>query len=425
MRKLLWFACLSFLGRAAIAQDLVITNARIIDGTDRVIASGSVVVRGGRIANVSAGTVDPGSMRMIDAQGGTVMPGFIDAHRHIIRGNPDEWMRDTAVDNMREFLESGFTTVLSAGDPLDQILELRRLTATGEIKGPRIFAAGRVPLAGPAGAGFNPNVDPARIDSSRPPDRPTEAAPAIPHDRTRAAVQELARAGVDAIKTVIIVTPGGPEQETLSIVADEAEKQGIPSITHAVTVQDTLAAVAAGTDVLVHTPHIGHLTESEIKMIVDAGIPMMSTLGIFIPTFAEDNRNIRTRTGEDNVPRFRDLDPFPANTILSGGQGPVNARLLYDAGIVYGYGTDTSFYPADSLKHELRALRLMFSRQDIVRIMTRNAAAAILRSDELGTLEPGKIADIVLLDGNPLADVDAYTRVMLVVKAGEIFIDKR
>lgn len=426
MIRLVSVACLALGANLGAAQDLVVTNARIIDGTDRVIASGTIVVRDGRISSVTAGSVDLPGARVVDAQGMTAMPGLIDAHRHIIRGDPDQWMRETAADNMREFLEAGFTTVLSAGDSLEHILELRRLTAAGEITGPRIIAAGRVPLAAPTpGGGFTPGVDPARIDNSRPPHRPTEPAPAIPEQQTREQVRQLAAAGVDAIKTVIITTPGGPEQNTLSIVADEAKRQGIASITHAVTVQDTLAAVRAGTHTLVHTPHIGLLTEQQSRLIVDSGIPMTTTLGIFMPTFAEDNRNIRNQTGEDNLPRFRDLLPFPMDTISSAGEGPVNARILYDAGLVYGYGTDTTFHPEDSFKHEIRALRLVFSRRDLMRIMTRNAAAAILRSDDYGTLEAGKAADIVLLDGNPLADIDALFEVQVVIKGGEVVVDKR
>ena len=416
---------ISCVAAGAAAQDLVITNARIITGTDRVIADGSVVVRDGEISQVTQGSANARGARVIDAQGMTVMPGYIDAHRHIIRGDPDVWMRGFADNNMREFLEAGFTTVLSAGDPLEQILELRRLTASGEMTGPRILVSGRAPLAAPSGPGFPAGVDPARVDFSRPPDRPTEPAPAIPEEQTRALIQQHAAAGVDFIKTVIITTPGGPEQNTLGIIADEAAKQGISSITHAVTVQDTLAAVRAGTHSLVHSPHIGMLTEAETQEIVAAQIPMTSTLAIFLPTFAEDNRNIRNRTGEDNIPRFRDLDPFPMNTISSAGQGPVNARLLYDAGITYGFGTDTTFHPVDSFRHEIRALRLVFSREDIIRIMTRNAAEAILRGDEFGTLERGRNADIVILDGNPLADIDALHEVRVVIKGGEVVVDKR
>ncbi len=404
------------------AQELVITHARIIDGNDGVIEQGSVVVRDGRIESVTTGTVSLPGVQTIDAKGMTVMPAFIDAHRHIITGDPDEWLAEESKRNMQEFLDAGFTTVLSAGDPMDQILELRRKINDGETTGPRLIVSGRVPLAERRG-GFPPGVDPARLDVSRPPDRPTEAAIAIPHEQTRARVQELAKAGVDAIKTVIIVTPGGPEKETLAIIADEARRQGVISITHAVTVEDTVAAVEAGTHTLVHTPHIGMLDEETTRIIVDAGIPMTSTLGIFVPTFAESNAHIRDRTGIDNQPRFRDLDPFPMNTLSSAGQGPVNARLLWDAGITYGFGTDTRYLPRDTLAHELVPLRLVFSNKDIISIMTRNAAAAVGKSDELGTLEPGKLADIVILDGDPLEDIHAVLNVKTVIKEGKVLVD--
>ena len=243
------------------------------------------------------------------------------AHRHIIsRDNPDEWLNKHAKQNMHEFLEAGFTTVLSAGDPLDQILELRRQINQGELEGPRLIVSGRVPLAISSG-GFPPGVDPARLDISRPPDRPTKAAQVIPHEQTRARVQELAKAGVDAIKTVIITTPGGPETETLSVVAKEAKRLGIHSITHAVTVQDTLAAVEAGTHYLVHTPHIGQLDEESIKKITGAGIPMTSTLGIFVPTFSESNAIIQGRTGHDKHSAFSRFGSFPYEYLIKRRRG--------------------------------------------------------------------------------------------------------
>jgi imidazolonepropionase-like amidohydrolase len=230
-------------------------------------------------------------------------------------------------------------------------------------------------------------------------------------------VQALKTAGVDAIKTAIIVTPGGPEKETLSVIAQETRRLGIPTITHAVTVEDTLAAVEAGVDVLVHTPHIGRLDESDaaVQKIAKAGIPMVSTLAIFVPRFV----------GNDNVPQFRDGLPFPIDTLSSAGQGPVNARLLWEAGITYGYGTDTSYRPADSLVHELKPLSLVFSPRDIVRILTRNAAIAVGRSNQIGTLEPGKLADIAIIDGDPLADISHVLKVAVVVKGGRIVVDKR
>ncbi len=437
MRKLLAFTCTAcwwaLCGVAEVsAQNLTITNARIIDGNGGVIPRGTVVISNGRITSVSQGPSRAAAGRIIDAKGMTVMPGFIDDHRHIISGsfpgpNPDQWMKEEATQRMQEFLDAGFTTVQSCGDPVEQIVELQRRLNTGRIKGPGLYTAAFVQLSRPPGGrGGGPlTVDPARIDNSRPPHRPTQAALTIPENEVRAEVRKLKEAGIDDVKTVISVTPGGPEARTLAIVVDEAKKAGMPVITHAVTVDDMFAAIGAGVSSLAHTPHIGQLDEAAARKAAASGIPMMSTLGVFAPTFAEDNERIRTRTGLDNIPRFRDLDPFPFDTLSSAGQGPVNARMLWEAGMVYGYGTDTTFLPKDSLVQELKALRLVFSRKDIVQIMTRNAAAVIGRAKEIGTLEAGKQADIVMLDGDPLENIENVLKVRMVVKTGNVVADHR
>ena len=436
---LIGLAFVAGVGTAA-AQNLVITNARILDGTGKVIERGAIVVRDGKIASVAPGNpaAVPGA-RVINARGMTVMPGFIDAHRHPIQGNTAEWLQKDAADQMRGFLEAGFTTVLSAITP-EEGLELRKRTESGLIKGPRIVAASLIPLARAPGGGRG-NVggrgaaplsvpgaqgaapaappagrgDPARFDTSRPPLRPTEPAGAIPAEDTIKAVDAAARAGFDYIKTVMTITPGGPEIETLRLIVNEGKKHNLPTITHAVTVMDTLAAVDAGTGVLVHTPHIGRLDEdpAAVQKIVRAGIPMTSTLAVFIPHFSPDN-----------VPLFRDRLPFPWNTISSAGQGPVNARLLWEAGISYGYGTDTSWPPKESLRDELRALTLVFSPKDIVTILTKNAARSTLKQDQLGTLEPGKLADIVIINGDPLNNIYDVLNVVTTVKGGVVLSDK-
>ncbi|MBN1237041.1 MAG: amidohydrolase family protein [Gammaproteobacteria bacterium] len=400
---------------AASGQDLAITNARVLDGTGAVLDRGTIVVRDGRIESVSANAQAPGNVRTIDAAGRTVMPGFVEAHRHIVDGDPNAWLEETAAEQMQEFLEAGFTTVVSAIDP-PQLLEARQRIEQGAMQGPRIFAAAFVPLAGPMpGSENQPEGDPARFDASRR-ERPSQAAPAIPREATITAIENAARAGYDYLKTVIIVTPGGPEVETLKLVVEEGRRHGLPTITHAVSVQDTVAAVEAGPASLVHTPHIGHLGDQPdaLQKIVDAGIPMMSTLAVFIPHFDEDNE-----------PLFRDGLPFPWETLSSGGQGPVNARLLWEAGLTsYGYGTDTSWPPKESLIDELRALRTVFSPEDVVSIITKNAAEAALQSDEIGTLEPGKLADIVIVDGDPLEASSALLNVVTTIKGGEVVFEQ-
>ena len=404
--------------RAVAAQDLVIVNARILDGKGGVIERGSVVVRGGKIVSAESGTATVSGVQRIDAQGRTVMPGFIDAHRHIAEGNPAEWLVKRAPAQMQEFLDAGFTTVLCAICP-DQAVELRQRIESGTVKGPRLLVGTLVPLAragGPPaarGAGAGRGGDPARFDNSRPPLRPTTAAGAIPAAETIKAVESIASRKYDVIKTLITVTPGGPEIETLKLIVAEGKKRNLPTITHAVSVIDTLAAVEARPDLLVHTPHIGQLEEEQAKRIAGAGIPMTSTLQVFVPHF-----------GADNTPLFRDGEPFPWNTLSSAGQGPVNARLLWEAGISYGYGTDTTWAPKQSLADELRALSLVFSPRDISKIMGQGAARSTLRSD-IGTLEAGKAADLVMINGNPLTNVNDLLNVVLTVKSGRIVSDTR
>ena len=409
MKTTLWLCGLLALGATAVkAQDLTITNARILDGTGRVIDRGSIVVRDGKIASVAAGAPTAPAGRRIDAGGKTVMPGFIDAHRHLVTGDPTKWLTDTAPQELQEFLDAGFTTVLSAIDP-PPLLEAKRQIEAGTLRGPRLFAGSFVPLAGATGP--RGEDDPARTDASRGP-RNGPPAPAIPREQTIQMVQAAKRAGYDYLKVVLVSTPNGPELDTLKLVVEEGKKVGMPTIVHAVSVLDTLTAIEAQPAVLVHTPHIGRLDEDfyAIRKIVAAKIPMTSTLSVFGPHF-----------GHDNTPLFRDGKPFPWHTLSSAGQGPVNARLLWNAGLVsYGYGTDTQWPPKETLLDELRELELVFSPTDIVTIITRNAANSTLHQAEIGTLEPGKFGDIVIVDGDPLADSRALLRVTTTIKGGAI-----
>lgn len=394
---------------------LNITNARIIDGTGAVIDRGTVVVQDGKIVSVGeTASALPGALE-IDAGGLTLMPGFIDAHRHVIRGDPAQWMSEQAAIQMQDALDAGITTVFSCGDPLDQILELRRQLAAGEVKGPRLLAVGRMMVARPPGP--MPTVDPARAESSW---APRTTAEGIPAEETIAAVQKYKEAGVDAIKTVMMVTPNGPELETLKLIVAEGRKLGLPVVTHAVTVEDTLAAVEADVATLVHTPVDGELTAEAAQRIAQSGIPMISTLGVFVPFFSRSNE-----------PLFRDGTPFPWERLYHAGEGAVNARVLWNAGTKLGFGTDLPYGVApdrqhrDLLAHEIRSLRLTFSPQDVVTMMTRNAAATLGMADRIGTLEAGRLADIVLLGGDPLEHSSALLDVKMVIKDGQIVVDRR
>jgi len=387
MRALLSVALL-LSGGACLAQDLLIENARIITGTGSVIPQGTIVVRDGRIVTVSAAQARAAGVTRIDAGGLTVMPGFIDAHRHIMRGDDATWFAEEAVDRMREFLEAGFTTLMSGGGPVPGILELKRRVEAGELVGPRIITSGR--------------VDPENF--------PTPAL-------ARAEVARLAGLGIEIIKARI-----EPEdRDLLAEIVAEAKRHRLEVMVHAVTVPAMLAAIEAGAGKLVHTPHDSFMTPEQARMVAAAGIENLSTAGFALPTFGVFN--------DDNIPTFRDGSPWPEQILGTGsnaaGEKPVNGRTLWDAGVTYGFGTDTGYLPRQGLVHELRALNLVFSAQDIIKLMGPNTAAFIDMADQLGTLEPGKLADLVFIDGDPLDMIFDLRNVVTVIKGGKVVIDKR
>jgi imidazolonepropionase-like amidohydrolase len=376
------------------AQSLVIANARILTGTGTVIEQGSIVVRDGRIVSVGAGGSTAQGARVIDARGMTALPGFIDAHRHVMGGNDDRWFKEQSVDRMREFLEAGYTTLMSGGGPFPGILELKKRVDSGALKGPRVITSGR--------------VDPDNFKTE---------------DVARAQVRKYAQAGIEIIKARIDPEPTELQKSILAITIDEAKKHKLDVMVHAVSVPAMLAALDAGATKLVHTPHGGWLSLEDARKVAAAGVETLSTIGFGVPVFGVFNK--------DNVPTFRDGSPWPDGILDGKGRGreagekAVNGRTLWDAGVTYGFGTDTNYHPREGLKHELRALSLMFSTSDIIKLMGPNTAAFIEKSKDLGTLEAGKLADIVLVTGDPLDLIYNLLNVKVVVKDGTVVVDKR
>jgi imidazolonepropionase-like amidohydrolase len=400
---------------AAPLGDLVISNARIIVGTGQVIDHGSIVVRDGHIASVAAGSVTRSAKGpLIDGTGMTVIAGYIDCHRHLIpAGRPGSgktvaaFLTDDAPAQMRELLESGVTTIQSGGDDSAGILQLKQMVASGQIIGPRIISSVWVPVPNMTSVG-----------------------------EVRAAIDAAHASGADSIAevpypsvasmTVDTQWPFNPtEQETRNLAAalDEAKKLGMPFQIHAVSPLAQVAVVRLGARRLVHSSHYAFMTDAQAQEIAAAGAMVASSTGTSTPVFGVFN--------QDNKPTNREGKPWPKGSVAgedrgqSAGKFPLNSRTLFDNGVTFAYSSDTNFNATASLAQELKTLNLVFSPIDMVKIIGPNSAAFVEHGADRGTLEVGKLADILILTGNPLDGYWNFLKPAVVIKGGQVLIDKR
>ncbi|MGE0592301.1 MAG: amidohydrolase family protein [Vicinamibacterales bacterium] len=403
-------ACLVTLAGASslAAQDLAVTNVRIIVGTGQVIEQGTILVRGGRIVSASAGDASAPGVPALDGRGLTAVAGYIDAHRHIVpggrgagAGGADAWLRNDASARMREFLEAGYTTLMSAGGAAEPVVALRKAIDDGQMAGPRIIPSAPLQL------GQNPTPEAARE-----------------------LIRRMAAADIHFTGEVNVNSfmPDPRQLEALAAAIDEGKKVGVDVAIHAASVVAMRAAVGIGVPKLVHTPHFEWLSDADAQLARAAGTQVSSCTGFGAPVFNVFN--------QDNVPTFRDGGKWPDAIIDGEGRGreagykAVNGRTLFDNGVVYGYCTDTGYLPAWGLAQELRVLGLMFSPVDLVKVLGPNSASWVNMANDLGTLEAGKIADIVLLGGNPLGGTPQngywdFLNVQVTIKGGRVLVDKR
>ena len=318
-----------------------------------MIERGSIVVRGGKIVSVAAGGPSAASGKTVDAKGMTAMPGFIDAHKHINTG-PDEKAQ------MQSLLEAGYTTILSGGGPADGNITLRDHIEKGVINGPRIIPSGRVALKG--------NTP----------------------EMAREQVRQMAAMGVKFTGEIALTPEPGPtpeELEVLRAVVDEGQKDGVMVQVHAVSTSAMMAAIDAGVRLLVHIPNKDWVTRAQAKKLADSGTKILATIGFGAPiigVFANDN-STRFRNGKpwpDSIDGADLLDGFAVGQ--EAGYTMVNARTHLGSGRHVGYCTDTQYDAKAGLEHELKSYNVMFSMQDMIKLMGPNTASYIQMGDQLG-----------------------------------------
>ncbi len=390
---------------SALAQDIAITNTRIIVGSGQVIENGTIIVRGGKIDSVVAGSANNAEgLTVIDATGMTAMPGFIDGHKHINTG-PDE------KGQMQSLLEAGYTTILSGGGPGDGNITLRDHINSGLINGPRVIPSERVNLRS----------------------TPEEA---------RAAVRAMAAKGIMHTGEIALTPEPAPpqaEMEVIKAVVDEAAKLGVQVNVHSVSTSATIAALDAGVRRFVHIPNKDWTGIDDAAKIAAAGAIVAGMTSFGAPIIdRESPAPAPVQFPQDNSPRFRDGKPWPeaiagANRDPKGraigneaGYTIVNARRIWEAGNnTLSYSTDQNYADIVVLEHELKSLSVMFSQADIFKIMGPNSAAYVGMGSQIGTLEAGKLADIILLAGDPRVNIYEMLKTKVVLKEGKVVVDKR
>src|SRR5215471_13698749 len=279
MKRLLTLTCLttalSSLPAVANAQDVAITNVRIVVGTGSVIESGTIVVRGGKIASVGPGAANTQGLTVINGAGLTAVPGYIDGHKHVNNFNADQ---------MRSLLEAGTTTVLAAGGPAEQNLALAEHINKGEWIGPRVIPSGTVNLR----------------------QTPSEA---------RAAVQALAKMGVKHTGEIGLTPEPAPPQaeiEVLKAIVDEAKKVGIQVNVHAVSSPAMVAAVDAGVTRLVHLPNKDFTSYEQADKVAQTGSIVAGLIAFGAPNIDRlSTAPAAVQWPRDDQARFRDGRPWP------------------------------------------------------------------------------------------------------------------
>ncbi|MEQ1580751.1 MAG: amidohydrolase family protein [Steroidobacteraceae bacterium] len=398
-------AILALSAGSAYAQDGAITNARIIVGNGQVIENGTIVVRGGKIESVSAGKAgNTKGLQVMDAKGMTAMPGFIDGHKHVT-SNPNE------KGHMLSALEAGYTTILAGGNPPGGSVLLRDKIEKGEFIGPRIIPSERVNL---------------------------RSTP----DEARAAIRDMAAKGVKHTGEIALTPEPAPPQaeiEVLKAVVDEAAKQGVQVNVHSVSTPATMAALDAGVRRFVHLVNKDWMGFDEAAKIAAAGGNIAGLNAFGAPIIdRESPAPALVQFPKDNTPRFRDgkawpealaganRDPKGRATGTEGGYTIINARRIWDASNnALSWSTDQSYDDLVVLEHELKSFSITFSQADIFKIMGPNSAAYVGMADKIGTLEAGKLADIILIDGDPRLNIYEMLKTKVVLKEGKVLVDKR
>ncbi|MDD4902915.1 MAG: amidohydrolase family protein [Candidatus Bipolaricaulis sp.] len=395
---------------------VAVVGATLIDGTGRPpVADAVVVVEGERIvaAGAKRSTPIPPAALQVDAKGRYLLPGMIDAHVHVSspdfipikpRGDATAYMTALATQNLRSALQAGVTTVRDVCGPRVN-LALRSAIERGQLVGPRLYTAGKgICMTG--GHGSNDPDAVHQVDSP---------------DAVRQAVREERKAGVDLIKLLTSHRTDHPEfrQEEIAAGVDEAHRFGLRVSIHAANLVTTAMAVDAGVDAIEHG---SFLDEATAERMGRDDVFLVPTLWVK-HDLAERLR--RWQATPETFPWGDAKDLAASATWFQRcvDQLPKTMALARKYGVRIAAGTDFVLddFPWCVLPEEVELLtRLGLSNMEAIESATRVGAEVLGLQDRLGTVEPGKLADLILVDQDPLADIKALAGVSWVMQGGRV-----
>jgi imidazolonepropionase-like amidohydrolase len=420
-------------------KKLALVGGMLLTGYDvPPIHHAAVVTEGNKIvaAGPSAAIALPGDATVIDTSGRTMLPGLIDAHGHLLvlgHGTYETWFSWIAAHggeamlnkvmeiSAKQLLMAGVTTTVDLGAPLKPSLSIRDRINKGELVGTRVLASGPWISRGSGGA-MQAGFGGVNISSSEEAGRKAE---------------ELAKAGVDHIKA-----HAGLTLEDYKAIVAAAHKNGIRVHAHVYAERDVRNALEAGADVLQHVGSAGTAppySKELITDIVNAGRPVVVSAAhrawIYPDTAAFPERlqdpGLKQAFGPEI---YQEVQSSLKNWWSLGYFQRTDREMLFrergvkqfiESGAVMGMGTDSGTpmnFHSEALWREIKVhVDMGMSPTRAIAAATRVNAQAIGRGRELGSIEPGKLADIIVVNGNPNFDITALSRVEVVVKDGIVY----
>ncbi len=388
----------------------------------RLLGETTIIVVSGRIKEVQPGIQTPAGARAVELPSQTCLPGLIDAHTHlsveftrthyldIFHWNIADYALRSTVYARRTLL-AGFTTVRNLGDTANETAALRNAINSGILPGPRIFTAGE-PIGSTGGHADPTDGYRADLAGDPGPDRGIINSP----DDAAKAVRQHYKQGDDVIK---IMPSGGVLDESASgdnsqltleeirAVVNIARDYGFTVAAHAHGAEAIRRAVVGGVDSIEHGTY---MDDADMKLMVEHGT-------WYVPTIIAGDYVAQ----QAKIPGYYPPQ-VAAKAVAIGPLILATAGRAYRAHVKIAFGTDAGVYPHGENAHEFELMvKAGIPALYAIQAATVNAAQLLKHDQELGSITPGKLADIVAVPGNPLDDISAMRRVSFVMKQGIVY----